>query len=94
VLFVAEVQILRVPLFAELHAVRSAPEHGAPGPDELALFVKHHHAVGTLAVLVHRVMDVNVTLRILAHAMGIAVLDVAGQFTPIVDALVLLIVLS
>src|SRR5438445_12523753 len=36
-------------------------------------------------------MDIDIALRILAHAVGIAVFDIGGEFTPIVDALVFVI---
>src|SRR5476649_2618034 len=36
----------------------------------------------------HRVVDVDVSLRILHHAVGVAVFDAGRQFTPIVDGLI------
>ena len=55
VLFVAEIQIFGVALFAEMHAVRAAPKHGAEGADELALVVEDYDAVWTLGLSLYTV---------------------------------------
>ena len=74
--------------------MRAAAEHGAEGTHELALLIENHDAVGAGAVFIHRVVNVDVALGVLADAVRIAVLDIGRQFTPIVDAFVLVLALS
>src|ERR1700677_2503959 len=94
VLFIAEIEVFDLALFAEVHAVRTILEHRAPGPYKLALIVENHDAIGALAVFVNRVMDVNVPLSILADAVGVAVFDIGRQLAPIMNAFVLVVAFS
>ena len=71
--------------------MRAAPEHGAQGADKFALFVEDHDTVGAGAVFVHRVMHIDVPLRILHNTVGVPVLDVGRELAPIVDALILVL---
>ena len=80
--------------FAQEQAVRAAAEHRTEGADELAFLVEDHDTVGAGAILVYRVVNVDVALCILHDAVGVAVLDVRGQLAPIVDALVLVLALA
>src|SRR5262245_26676695 len=69
--------------------MRAAAEHGAERPDELALIVEDDHCIGALAAGMYCLMNVDVALRILNDAVGIAVFDVGRQITPIVNGFVL-----
>jgi hypothetical protein len=88
VLLVTVVQELIIAFFAVLHAVRSASEHGAPGTDKFTATIKHHHRIRVLAGRVHCMVHVDVPLGILTHAVGVTVLDLRRQFTPVVNPLV------
>ena len=50
--------------------------------------VEDDHGVVAFAGGVDGVMDVDMALRVLAHAEGVAVLDPGGQLAPMVDDLV------
>ena len=79
---VAQVEELLAAFLADVQAVRAALEILAPGLDELALGVEHHHGVVAFAGVVDGVVDVNVPLRILADAVGVAVFDIGRQIRP------------
>ena len=85
---VAEVEVFGAALLLDVQPVRAALELLAPALDELALFVEDHHGVGAFAGGVDGVVHVDVALRILDHAVGVAVLDPRRQFAPVVDRLV------
>src|SRR3982751_3188511 len=61
----------------------------APRPDELPLAVEYHHCVGAFAIAMDRVMDVDVVLRILHHAMRVAPFEARRQLSPVVNGFVL-----
>ncbi len=93
-LVVAKVEKLFASLFANRQAVRSALELPPPGTDELALLIEDHHRVQALAARVDRVMNIDVTLRILADSMSVAVANRARQLAPVVERLVLVLAFS
>src|ERR1700683_1492758 len=77
-----------------MQAVRAALKLLAPGLDELAPVVEDHHGVVALAGIVDRMVNVDVRLRILAHAVRIAIFDIGWQLAPIVRAFVFVIALA
>jgi len=68
----------------DVEAMRPAFEILAPALDELSIGVENNHGIARLAACIHRVMNVNAALGIFDNAVRIAVLDVGGQFAPIV----------
>src|SRR5262249_54595609 len=92
-LLVAEVEVFGLAFLGEVHAMRAAPEHGAPRSDELALGIEDDDRIRALTGLVHSVVNVDVTLRVLNHAVRIPVLNVGRQVAPIVNTLVLVFTL-
>ena len=83
-----QVEELVAPLFADVQPVRHPAEFLAPGPHELAIPIEDHHRIRAVAGGVHGVMDVDVPLRVLDDAMGVAPLDLRRQHAPIVNGLV------
>ena len=71
--------------------MRAADEFLAPGFHEFSVAVEDHHGVVAFARGIHGVVDINVALRILAHAMRVAVFDRGGQFAPVVSNLVIVV---
>src|SRR5438477_11871986 len=67
-----------------MQAVSAAFELLAPGLDELAIGIEHHHAVGTFARGVYSVVHVDAALRVFAYAVRVAVLDICWKFAPVV----------
>src|SRR6185503_17694007 len=72
----------------------AALELFAPAFDEFALVVENHHAVGPFTGRVHGVMDIDMPVRILADSMRVAVLNVGGEFAPVMCHLVGVFALS
>ncbi len=70
--------------FADVQSVRAAFEILAPGLDEFALFVEHHHGIGAFAGGVDGVVHVDAALGVFHDAVGVAVVDVGGELAPIV----------
>ena len=60
----------------------------APRTDELAVAIEHHHRVGAVARRVHGVVHVDVALRVLDDAVGVAPLDARRQLAPVVNRFV------
>ena len=85
---VAEVQKLGAAFLPDVEAVSASAELLAPALDELSLVIEDHHAVRLLACGVDSVVNVDVSLRVFADAMRVAILDVSGKFSPIVRDLV------
>ncbi len=77
-----------VAYIVDVQAVRTAFEFLAPGLDELAIRVKHHHGVRALARRIHRVVHIDAPLRVFAHPVRVAVFDFRGQLAPVVVDLV------
>ncbi len=71
--------------------MRSAPKLAPPTLDKFSATVKHNHRVRIFALGVDRVMDVDMTLGVRADAGSVPVLDIGGQFAPIVRYLIGLI---
>ena len=90
-LVIAKIQKLFAAFFADRESVRAAFELPSPGANEFAFVVEDHHGVQAFAGGIHGVMNVDVALRILADAVGIAVFDGARQLAPIVNGFVLMI---
>src|ERR1017187_1006378 len=82
---VAQVQELGASLFTYVQPVRAAFERRAPGLDELAVGVEDHHRVRTVAGGIDRVVDVDAPLRVLHHAVRVAVPDFGGQLAPVME---------
>ena len=93
-LIVAKIEEFLAALFADRQTMRPAFELTPPGADKFAFAIEDHHGVQALAGGVHRVMDVDVALGILADAVSIAVLDGARQLAPVVNGLVFMLALS
>jgi len=91
VLVIAKKQELVASLFADRQAVGSAFKLPPPGPHKLAFVIENHHRVRILTGGMHGVMDINVSLRILADAVGIAEPDGPRQFAPVMNGLVLML---
>ena len=68
--------------------MRPALEFLAPRPHEAPLLVEHDHRVVDLAAFVHRVVDVDVALRVLADTVCVAVLQADRHLAPVVEDLV------
>jgi hypothetical protein len=85
---VAEIQKLGAAFLLNVEAMNAAAELLAPAFDELSLVIEDHHAVRLLARSVDSVVNVNVPLRVFANAMRIAILNVGGEFSPVVRDLV------
>ena len=83
-----QIEELVASFFLDMQPVRDAAELLAPRPHELAVPIEDDHRVGAVAGGVHRVMDVNVPLRVLDHAVRVAPLDLRRQHPPIVNRLV------
>ena len=48
------------------------------------MVIEDHHGVVALAAFVHRIVDIDMPLGILANTVSVAVFDVGRKFTPIV----------
>ena len=72
----------------EVEPVRSARELGPPTIHELTVSVKNNHRMAALAIFVHRVVNIDSALRVLADAVRISIPDLLRQVTPVVDHLV------
>jgi hypothetical protein len=68
--------------------VRSARELGPPTIHKPTIGVKNNHRMTALAIFVHRVVNIDSALRVLADAVRISVSDLRRQVTPVVDHLV------
>ena len=83
-----QVEELVAAFLPDPHAVRDAAKFLAPRPHELAGAIEHDDRVAALAGRVHRVMDVDVALRVLDDVVRVAPLDVGRQLAPVVNRFV------
>lgn len=81
---VAEVQEFVSALLANMQPMRAAPEVLAPGFHEFTLMIEYDHAVAAFARGIHRVVNINIGVRIFADAVSVAVFDIGGKLAPIV----------
>jgi hypothetical protein len=69
----------------DVKTMRAVHELTPPTSDELSIGVENDHRVVALAVLVHRVVNIDAPLRVFADTVGVAIFDPRRQFTPVVD---------
>jgi hypothetical protein len=88
---VAKIKKLLTPFFAQGQTMSASLKLFSPGSDEFAFFIEHHNGIPAVTRGMNGVVDLDVTLHVLAHSMGVPILDVAGELPPVMSGFVFVV---
>ena len=91
---VGKVKKLLTPFLPQHETMCAALKLFSPGSDELAFFIEYHNRIQAVTRGMNSVVDINVTLRVLADSMSVPILNIVRELSPVMRSFVFVVPFS